>query len=306
MTPDPIARALGAFGTRRAALDFGFFKLNVPGAGLALLVDLIVRRETGLVQVRASVHAPSHAGVHWREQPLAVARFHAPGRSAVLASAGASWLGPRGSLGTVGPVSWELTFRATGAPLLPLPGFLEPLRPVDMFLSSAPEVRFDGEITVAGAHFAVKDAPGMVSSYHGRRLPSRWTWISCNAFDRPDVAVECMTARTRLFGLAGAEVDTGYFHLRGGGTAATLVAPLGGNITVAREDGRLVVTARRRGSGRTHRLVCGAPSVAWHDLGEGIRNTLVGDCELEGVARAAGTAGLEERGGGDVQVPVPE
>jgi hypothetical protein len=168
-------------------------------------------------------------------------------------------------------------------------------------------VRFDGEVTVAGTHFAVKDAPGMVSSYYGRRLPPRWTWISCSAFDRPGVAVECMTARTRLFGLAGTEVETGYFHLRGEGAAETIVTPLSGSVEVVREDGRLLVTARRRGSGRTHRLVCSAPAPAWHDLGEGIRNTLVGDCTIEGVARAAGTAGLEERAAPpDPQLPAPE
>jgi hypothetical protein len=304
VTKDPISRALGAFGTRRAALDFGFFKLNVPGAGLALRVDLIVRRESGLVQVRASVHAPSHSGVHWRELPLPSARFHAPGRSAVLASAGASWLGPRGSLGTVGPVSWELAFQPAGPSFSPLPRFLEPLRPVDLFLASAPQVRFDGEVTVAGERHRVRDAPGMVCSYHGRRLPPRWTWISCSAFDRASVAVECLVAPTRLLG-AGPEVELGYLHLRTDGAAHTVVAPLLGSVEVSRQGEDLVVTARRRGAGPTHRLVCTAPDPAWHDLGEGIRNTLVGDCAIEGVARAAGTAGLEERRAQEAQVAAP-
>jgi hypothetical protein len=233
--------------------------------------------------------------VFWREQPLSAARFHRPGRSAVLASAGPCWLGARGSLGTVGPVSWELAFHGDGPPLLPLPAFLEPLGAVDMYLASAPDVRLDGEVTVAGVRLPVKDAPGMVSSYHGRRLPPSWTWISCSAFDRAGVALECMVARTRLFGLGGHGVETGYFHLRADGRSETIVAPFSGGVAVERDGDRLLVSARRRGSARGHRLACRADAAAWHDLGEGIRNTLVGDCEVEGVARARGTAGLEER-----------
>lgn len=45
-------------------------------------------------------------------------------------------------------------------------------------------------------------------------------------------------------------------------------------------------------------MTCWAPAEAYQDLGEGIRNTLVGSCEIQGHARAEGTVGLEHRGRG--------
>ena len=292
---DAVSEALGSFGTRRAALDYGFFKLNVPGARLALLVDFIVRRRLGLLEVRVSVHAPSGSGVHRREEPLAAVRCERPGASAPLVRAGAGWLSVQGSHGSVGPVSWDLAFRAAGPALRPLPRILEHLGAVDMVLASAPEVRLDGEITVAGARFPVRDAPGMVCSYHGRRLPDRWLWVSCNAFDRSGVAVECMVLTTRLYGVPGTALETGYLDVRAGDLRECIVAPIDGSLRVERSPGGLRVVGRRRGAPRDLGVACRAPGDGWHDLGEGIRNTLLGDCDLEGIARAAGTAGLEER-----------
>ena len=292
---DAVSEALGDFGTRRGALDYGFFKLNVPGAGVALLVDFIVRRGRGLLEVRASVHAPSGSGVHRCLEPLEAVRLERPGAAAALVVAGAGWLGARGSQGTLGPVSWNLAFRASGPSLRPLPEFLARLGPTDMVLASAPEVRLDGEISLGDARFPVRDAPGLVSSYHGRRLPDRWLWISCNAFDRGGVAVECMVLSTRLYGLPGTTFETGYLDVRAGDLRETLVAPIDGSLRVERRPDGFRVLGRRRGAAREVRLACRAGEDGWHDLGEGIRNTLLGDCELEGVARAAGTAGLEER-----------
>src|SRR5438105_3279013 len=45
------------YGQRRAALDYAFFKLNLPEHDVALLVDFIIRRRIGVDQVRVSVHA---------------------------------------------------------------------------------------------------------------------------------------------------------------------------------------------------------------------------------------------------------
>lgn len=170
----PVEQVLGGFGTRRAALDFAFFKMNLPEHAVALLVDFVVRRDRGIAQVRASLHAPSHGGVHWVEHPLSACQL-APGRGDAQVSIGRCTIGAGGSAGTVGPVSWELAFRAYGRALVPLPEALEPLRAIDMFLRSAPHVLLSGALTLRGTPVLVREAHGMVASYHGRALPPRWT-----------------------------------------------------------------------------------------------------------------------------------
>jgi hypothetical protein len=297
-------QVLGGFGRRRAALDFAFFKLNVPEEGFALLVDFIVRRARGVGQVRASVHGAAADGVHWLEQPLSACRFEGSGEGEE-ASIGPCRLGRARSAGTVGPVSWELAFRAAGPALVPLPAALERLRPTDLFLKSAPEVVFTGAVTVPGAAYVVREARGMLSTYHGRALPPRWSWVSCNVFDRPEVVLECTLARTRLFGAPFAQMDAGYFHLRAGGAAETIVAPFDGVVAVEGTRERFVLVARRRRGAREHRVTCWAPPAAYHDLGDGVHTTLVGSCEIHGLARAEGTAALEEREAASGDAPSP-
>ena len=41
------------YGQRRAALDYAFFKLNLPEHDVALLVDFIVRRRIGIAKIHA-------------------------------------------------------------------------------------------------------------------------------------------------------------------------------------------------------------------------------------------------------------
>src|SRR5260370_37414372 len=66
----PIQRLLRDFGRRRAALDYAFFKVNLPDQHVALLVDFIIRRRQGIAQVRVSAHASEGSGVYFAEYSL--------------------------------------------------------------------------------------------------------------------------------------------------------------------------------------------------------------------------------------------
>jgi len=51
----------------------------------------------------------------------------------------------------------------------------------------------------------------------------------------------------------------------------------------------------RRWNGRQHRITCRA-GTSYNDLGEGIRQTLLGELTLDGSTAIAGTVGIEARG----------
>src|SRR5437763_5175517 len=107
------------YGRRRTALDYAFFKLNLPEHGVALLVDFIVRRRIGIAQVRVNVQAPAGGGVSFVEIPLerlVIGSMTTPDQGAHI---GDNWLGTVGSRGTVGDTAWDLAFHPVGSVLYP-------------------------------------------------------------------------------------------------------------------------------------------------------------------------------------------
>jgi hypothetical protein len=144
---------------------------------------------------------------------------------------------------------------------------------------------------VDGIRYDIAAAPGSVTHYWGRRLPDRWHWISANGFDS-DLALECVLLRTRLWGRPPV-LSAGYLWLSRDGRDRLVVSPLTGLITVTGERTDYTLTAR--GPRTTTRLRCSAPPDAYNDLGEGIRQTLVGRCAVLGTDDLDPRAGLEYR-----------
>jgi hypothetical protein len=286
----PIQRLLRDFGRRRAALDYAFFKVNLPEQHVALLVDFIIRRRQGIAQVRVSAHASEGSGVYVAECPLERLALES---SDCAVSLEGSWLGAAGSRGAVGPTAWDLTFHPAGPLVSPQLRLLEPFHPFDLSLQTVPDVRFSGTLTVAGQTYDVRDAHGMVSSYAGRALPERWFWFSCNTFDREDLVVECLLSRTALFG-SPLRMNAGYFYLSTTERTETIIAPVNGSIQLEGTREAMTITVRRRGGGR-YILRGEAATEDFHELGDRIWNTLVGSCALEGYSSAQGSGALEER-----------
>jgi hypothetical protein len=289
----PIQRLLREYGRRHTALDYAFFKLNLPEQKVALLVDFIVRRRRGIAQVRVSAHAPEGSGVYLAEHPLKRLAVASSPADACAVSLEDCWLGATGSRGAVEAVAWDLTFHPTGPLVSPQIRLVEPFRPFDLSLQTVPNVRFSGTITIAGQTYDVRDAHGMVSSYAGRALPEQWFWFSCNTFDREDLAVECLISRTGLFG-APLRLKFGYFYLSTADQAEMILAPLNGSIQLEGTRDAICITARRFGGARYVLRGEAAPQ-DYHNLGDRIWNTLIGSCTLEGYGAACGSASLEER-----------
>jgi hypothetical protein len=292
-TTSPTRRLLSGFGRRNTALDYAFFKLNLPEQNVALLVDFIIRRRQHIAQVRVSVHAPEGSGVYLAEQPLERLAVGSSSSDDRVVSLGESWLGGMGSRGAVEPVTWDLTFHPTGPLVSPLIGMAGPFFPFDLFLQTVPAVRFSGTITIVGQTYDVPDAHGMVSSYAGRALPMRWFWLSCNTFDRENLAVECLVSHPALFG-SPLRLRAGYFYVSTADRTELIVAPLTGSIRLAGTREAITITARRFGGARYVLRGKAAPQ-DFHNLGDRIWNTLLGSCILEGYGTACGSAALEER-----------
>src|SRR5262249_39738431 len=168
----------------------------------------------------------------------------------------------------------------TGPLVSPLPVLADPINPFDLSLQTVPDVRFSGTMTIAGQSYDVQNARGMVSSYAGRGLPERWFWFSCNTFDREDLAVECLVVHSALFG-SPVRLRAGYFYLSTADRTESIVTPINGSIRLEGTGEKIRITARRFGGAR-YVLQGEAAPQDYNDLGERIRNTLIGSCTLEG------------------------
>jgi hypothetical protein len=266
--------------SRNAPLEYWFIKLHA--GDLAFLVDYIIRRASGRAEVRVSL---------WTGGRGRVARTYGDGRSSGAdVFIGDDRFGPGRCQGSGPDVAWDLTYEVD-------PGRAAPTVPLldgafDMSLVSRPRTVFHGSVVVDGVRHEVVAAPGSVTHYWGRRLPERWHWISANGFAGTDLALEGVLLRTRLWGRRPA-LNAGYLWLSRDGRDRLLVSPLTGLMTVAGQRTDYTLTAR--GPRTTTRLRCWAPPEAYNDLGEGIRQTLLGRCAVLGTDDLDARAGLEYR-----------
>ena len=134
----------------------------------------------------------------------------------------------------------------------------------------------------------------MVSSSFGRALPERWLWISCNALDRQDLALEGVVSRMALLG-GPVHLKTGSFSVCTAQRRETILAPVTGSIRLEGTREALTITAQPRSGKAAYRLQCSASTGDFHDLGDRIQTTLLASCTLTGIASANSTVGLEER-----------
>src|SRR5262245_44095453 len=262
-----------------AAFEYWFFKVNAGPT--ALLVDWIARRRAKENWLRVSIHSP-----HKREVLFE--------RRAGLMPDERDCLSTRRTVGRLGEVSWELDIDPGADRIAPdiFPSRL--LRMPDLAGVSAPLATFTGWIRHGDHHAALQGAPGVVSHYWGRQLPSEWWWVSASQFGKPGMAVECFVMRSAMWGVP-VGLPLAYLYLYRDGKRQLVMAPF----NLARVKGspeRFEIKIRRPGA-RTVTLIGSGRD--YGNLGDGIINTLIGDLEVRQgrklIGRAQGTAGLERR-----------
>lgn len=275
------------FEIRGAPLEYWFFKFN--SGPLAFLVDFIIRRRQHQAEVRLSLWVRGTGRVEqaysssWRTNPTAVA------------IAGCE-LGSRASHGAVADIEWQLDYDPGPARIDPAPLALKLLRPLDMQLLSRPQARFQGWVRVGQEQFAISDASGLLCHYWGVRLPARWCWISASNLGGEGGAVEAMLLRSRLWGLPRPGLDTGYLFVTQGDRTRMLVSPLTALMRLQGSWHDFQLDTRPLTGGQRIRLDCSATPEQYNDLGEGIRQTLLGTCRVDAVSAVSGSVGLEVRG----------
>jgi hypothetical protein len=266
-------------------LEYWFFRLNA--GPLAFLVDFIVRRSMGNAEVRVSLALDGGGLV----EQLDAATWVATGDRVVI---GECTFDGEGSKGRVGDIEWDLRQELGGSRIYPQPPPIRWLHPFDMEIVSRPRARFSGLVRVGAVIVPCAEVPGLVSHYWGRRLPDSWWWISANLFEDGDFAVEGLLAHTRFWSMAPIAMDTGYLWVEAHGRRHLVIHPLNGLIRIEGTPETFTLRARRLAR-PDFSLRCSAASDAYVDLGEGIRQTLLGTCVIEGMGKARGTAGLEFR-----------
>ena len=270
----------------RATVEYWFWKLHVDD--LAFLVDFILRPRSGGGEVRLSLW---RRGVG-RVVHLASGDWRA-GRDEVVV--GPNQLRSGASHGAADGIEWDLAWDVGERVVTPLPGLLARAEALDLSIFIRPDCRFNGHVTVDGERFGLSGVPGTFSHYWGRRLPDRWIWLSATSFDDdPDRRVEAIFSSTRLWGVLPMPGPIGLLWTRGGGQEDLVVSPVNGLVRARRLGAGFQLVARRIGGPR-HEVVAtwGQPSA--NDLGEGIIQTLHGDCTVDGAPAAAATVGVETR-----------
>jgi hypothetical protein len=270
---------------RGAPIEYWFFKFNHDG--LAFLVDFILRGERDHGEMRISLWVDGHGRVEHANIP-------AWSTKTPFVTIGDCSFGDASSRGVVGDVEWDLSYELGPARVHPAVPPVSWLHPFDTDIINRPQARFAGTVRVGDRQFSVPETQGLISHYWGRRLMDQWWWISASQFDQPGIALEVSVARSRLWGLRAPALKIGYLWLRTPNSSHMVKSPVNGIINVTGRPDQFTVTARSV-TGRTVRLSCTASMDSYNDLGEGIRQTLLGTCAIEGLATAVGSAGLERR-----------
>jgi hypothetical protein len=177
-----------------AGIDYWFWKFHVGDLGF--LVDLIIRRGTGVGEVRVSQWLRGSGRVVHRETPD---WSTSPNEVRI----GAATLQPGRCVGSADDISWDLSW-TEGPVLSALRGRIARFEPFDTTLVVWPDAVFTGSVLVGAERFDVNEVPGAFYHYWGRRLADRWVWLSATQFEgQPDRRVEGVFGiRTRLFGRA--------------------------------------------------------------------------------------------------------
>jgi hypothetical protein len=117
--------------------------------------------------------------------------------------------------------------------------------------------------------------------------------VSADGVGEHDAAVEAALFHSRLWGAPKPAVAGGYVAVNDRGRTAQIIAPVYGRITARGNETAFEI--RARSWGRSMHLTAGSPHATYNDLGEGIRQTLLGDLTVDGWGSCSGRAGLEIR-----------
>jgi hypothetical protein len=272
----------------QAAVEYWFWKLHV--GDLAFLLDVIVRRSSGLAEVRPSLWLRGGGRV---EHDVTATWTVEPGRVV----AGATDLRPGQSVGRVSDIAWDLHWEEGAALVSPLRGVLARLEPFDTSILIRPQARFWGTIEVGGEVFEVTDTPGAFYHYWGRRLMDRWVWLSATLFDDdPERRVEAIVCgKSHLFGRLPYPIPLSYVWTTDGERTDLIVSTVNGMVRTKLTLDGIVIGAIGL-TGARHRITARWGAVPANGIGEGIVQTMHADATIDGIPASSGTVGLEMRG----------
>jgi hypothetical protein len=160
-----------------------------------------------------------------------------------------------------------------------------------MQLLSCPQARFQGSVRVGQERFAISDASGMLCHYWGGRLPVRWCWVSASNLVGGGRGGGGDRAALPAVGPAPPQLDTGYLFVTQGDRTRMLVSPLTALMRLRGSWHDFQLHTCPLAGGETIRLDCSAAPEQYNDLGEGIRQTLLGTCRVDGASAVSGSAG---------------
>ena len=276
------------FAPRDGALDYWFWKFHV--GNLAILVDVIVRRQEGSAEVRICTWEDGAP----RVIHAVTANWRASDEEVVV---GETRLRPGACVGGAEDVRWDLQWSDGGTIVKPLIGVMARVEPFDTTILSWPNARFDGWFEMAGRRFDVRDVPGTFYHYWGRGLSTRWVWLSATTFeDDPKRRLEgIVEIRSRLLGGPRYPGTLGYLWSTDGERSDLTVHTINGLVRAREIPGGIAIDTARLGGPR-HRVVATWGSVQPIDIGQGIVQTMHADTSIDGHRAVAGTVGLETRG----------
>ena len=270
------------FRSRGAPLGYWFTK--VSSGDLAFLVDWVVRRDSARAEVRISMWVRRIGGC---KPKRCVARGRHRGRDLWMHThAGARHRGTR-------DVRWDLV-------CAPGPWVLQPAR---CWPGCCTRLIWDSSLapehaSAAPSPWAAKHSGSMTRLARGPLLGSpptgRLAVGVCGWRQENDAAVEAALFHSRLWGAPKPAVTAGYVAVIDRGRTAQIIAPVYGRVTARGNETAFEI--RAHSWGRSMHLTARSPRATYNDLGEGIRQTLLGDLTVDGWGSCSGQAGLEIRG----------
>jgi len=271
----------------KARLDYWFWKFHVDD--LALLVDVIVRRQIGRAEVRVSMWVAGEGRVIHSETTdwsTAPDRIHV----------GSTELRRGQSAGSAADISWELRWREGDVIVSPLPGFMARVEPFDTTILAWPFARFDGWVRVGSRRYDLSDLAGTFFHYWGRALSTRWVWLSATDFESdPMRRLEAIVAiRTHLLGGPTYPISLGFLWSADRHRSDLTISTINGVVRARPVAGGIAIDTVRIGGPR-HHVVATWGDVRPNDIGEGIVQTMHADLTIDGHRANPTSVGLETR-----------
>ncbi len=220
------------------------FQISEHNIGVVLFINIRRRYGRSLIEVYAIIQ--NSAQTHSFSTILPYSSLQIiDHRTAKIGNMSIDTKGTYGSIkdsSAIGLFSWDFALDPQ-EPIID-PQVFGAFQPFDLRMMTEMAL-ISGSVTMQSQRISFSGESAVVSVYYGRRLPSKWLWLTMNDINRTGYAIDFVFFRSHIFGAPLLQFDVGYLLLRTPDSADLVMAPLTGDVTVNDRNGRIEIITKK-------------------------------------------------------------